>query len=95
VSSEWVKSSVTPAIRADNRAGAPYYGLKWWLHQNPADTTRLVWAGSGFGGQLPLAFPERDLVVVFNGWNILPGGKGLPLRRVMERLVKAVPEVRR
>jgi CubicO group peptidase (beta-lactamase class C family) len=91
LTSEWVKSSVTPAVLAANRAGAPRYGLKWWLHQNPADTTRLVWAGSGFGGQLPLAFPERDLVVVFNGWNILPGGKGLPLRRVMERLVKAVP----
>ena len=91
VSADWVRQSVTPAIRADNRAGAPFYGLKWWLHQNPADTTKLVWAGSGFGGQLPLAFPERDLVVVFNGWNILPGGKGLPLRRVMERLVKAVP----
>jgi CubicO group peptidase (beta-lactamase class C family) len=91
LSAEWVKSSVTPAVRAANRAGAPHYGLKWWLHQNPADTTRLVWAGSGFGGQLPLAFPERDLVVVFNGWNILPGGKSLPLRRIMERLVRAVP----
>ena len=90
VSAEWVKTSVTPAVRAANRVGAPFYGLKWWLHQNPADTTKLVWAGSGFGGQLPLAFPERDLVVVFNGWNILPGGKSLPLRRTMERLVKAV-----
>ncbi|MSR03812.1 MAG: class C beta-lactamase-related serine hydrolase [Gemmatimonadetes bacterium] len=91
VSAEWVKASVTPAVRAGNRAGTPYYGLKWWLHQNPADTTKLVWSGSGFGGQLPMAFPERDLVVVFNGWNILPGGTSLPLRRVMERLVKAVP----
>jgi CubicO group peptidase (beta-lactamase class C family) len=91
VSADWVKQSVTPAVRAANRAGAPFYGLKWWLHQNPADTTRLVWAGSGFGGQLPLAFPERELVVVFNGWTILPGGKSLPLRRVMERLMRAVP----
>ncbi len=90
VSADWVKTSVTPAVRAANRAGTPFYGLKWWLHQNPADTTKLVWAGSGFGGQLPLAFPERNLVVVFNGWNILPGGKSLPLRRTMERLVKAV-----
>lgn len=91
VSADWVKTSVSPAIRAANRAGAPFYGLKWWLHQNPADTTTLVWSGSGFGGQLPMAFPERDLVVVFNGWNILPGGKSLPLQRTMERLVKAVP----
>lgn len=95
LSADWVKQSVTPHVRAANRAGAPFYGLKWWLHQNPADTTKLVWAGSGFGGQLPLAFPERDLVVVFNGWNILPGGKALPQRRVMERLTAAVPETAR
>lgn len=92
VSADWVKSSVAPAVRAANRAGAPFYGLKWWLHQNPADTTKLVWSGSGFGGQLPMAFPERDLIVVFNGWSILPGGKSLPLRRTMERLMAAVPK---
>jgi CubicO group peptidase (beta-lactamase class C family) len=91
VSADWVKASVTPAVRAGNRAGTPFYGLKWWLHQNPADTTKLVWTGSGFGGQSPMAFPERDLVVVFNGWSILPGGRPFPLRRVMERLMKAVP----
>jgi CubicO group peptidase (beta-lactamase class C family) len=95
VSEEWIKQSVTPAVRADNRPGAPYYGLKWWLRQNPADTTKLVWSGSGFGGQLPMAFPERDLVVVFNGWNILPGDKGLPLGKILERIVKAVPAVGR
>lgn len=91
VSAEWVKASTTPTGRTANRPGAPYYGLKWWLHQNPMDTTKLVWAGSGFGGQFPLAFPERDLVVVFNGWNILPGGKALPLRSMLERLARAVP----
>lgn len=91
VSSDWVKKSVTPAIVAGNRPGAPQYGLKWWLYRNPSDTTKLVWSGSGFGGQTPMAFPERDLVVVFNGWNILPGGKSLPLRRIMERITKAVP----
>jgi CubicO group peptidase (beta-lactamase class C family) len=95
VSPEWIKASVTPSIRAANRAGAPYYGFKWWLYQNPSDTTKLVWGGSGFGGQYPLAFPERDLVVVFNGWNILPGGKSLPLRAVMERLMRAVPATKR
>jgi len=48
-----------------------------------------VWAGSGFGGQIPMAFPELDLVVVFNGWNILPGRPALPRQRIMERLIRA------
>jgi len=91
LSEDWVRASVTPAIRVADRAGAPYYGLKWWLRPNPADTTRLVWTGSGFGGQFPLAFPERDLVVVFYGWNILPGGKALPLNQMMLRLARAAP----
>jgi hypothetical protein len=81
--------SVTPAVSVSQQAGAPRYGLKWWLIPNPVDTTRLVWAGSGFGGQIPMAFPELDLVVVFNGWNILPGRPALPRLRIMERLVRA------
>lgn len=89
VSPEWVRASVTPAVAVSQQPGAPRYGLKWWLPPNPADTTRLVWAGSGFGGQVPLAFPELDLVVVFNGWNILPGRPSLPRNRTMERLVRA------
>jgi hypothetical protein len=56
---------------------------------------RRVPTGSEFGGQFPLARPERDLVVVFNGWNVLPGGKGFRLRNIMTRLVEAVPPIRR
>jgi CubicO group peptidase (beta-lactamase class C family) len=91
VTPEWVKTSTTPAVQVGNRPGSAQYGLKWWLWKNPADTTRLVWSGSGFGGQLPMAFPERDLVVVFNGWNVLPGGKSLPFLKMMGRLARAVP----
>jgi CubicO group peptidase (beta-lactamase class C family) len=90
VSADWVRASTTPAIRASNRAGAPGYSLKWWLQPDPRDTTRFVWAGSGFGGQLPYLFPDLDLIVVFNGWNILPGGRGIPQRRMLERLARAV-----
>lgn len=89
VSEDWVKQSVTPALRVAAAPGASSYGLKWWLHQNPTDTTKFVWSGSGFGGQLPMAIPEKDLIVVFNGWNILPGKPGLPGGRVLERILKA------
>ncbi len=88
VSPDWVKQSVVPAVRADNRPGAQSYGFKWWLMPNPTDTTRFIWAGSGFGGQFPMAVPELDLVVVFNGWSILPGMSSLPRARVMERIVR-------
>lgn len=91
VSKEWVEESVKPAVRAGNRPGTPWYGLKWWLYPNPSDTTKLLWTGSGFGGQFPMVAPERNLVVVFNGWNILPGGKRFPRDEIVARLIAAVP----
>lgn len=91
ISAEWVRQSVTPAVTVGNRPGAAKYGLKWWLYPMPGLDGAFIWSGSGFGGQLPMAFPDRDLVVVFNGWNILPGGKGVPLARMHERLARAVP----
>jgi CubicO group peptidase (beta-lactamase class C family) len=90
VSSEWVKTSITPAVATSTRPGAAKYGLKWWLYPDPLDATKFVWSGSGFGGQFPFAFPDRDMVVVFNSWNILPGKPALPLGKTMERLAKAV-----
>ncbi len=89
VSPEWVRESVAPALRVAPAAGAPSYGFKWWLYQNPTDTTSFVWSGSGFGGQVPMAIPALDLVVVFNGWSILPGQRGLPRNRVLERILRA------
>jgi CubicO group peptidase (beta-lactamase class C family) len=90
VSSEWIKESTTPQVTLGTGPTSTKYGLKWWLYSNPVDPTKLVWAGSGFGGQLPYYFPERDLIVVFNGWNILPVGKGIPQGKMMERLANAV-----
>ena len=90
VSSDWVRRSVTPSVTVGTRAGAPKYGFKWWLYPDPLDASKVVWNGSGFGGQLPMYFPDLDLVAVFYGWNILPGRPSLPLLRVMERLAKSV-----
>jgi CubicO group peptidase (beta-lactamase class C family) len=90
VSADWVRQSITPAIATGSSPNAARYGLKWWLYADPLDPTKFVWAGSGFGGQFPVAFPELDMVVVFNGWNILPGRPGLPFRKMQERLARAV-----
>ena len=86
VTRDWVRQSVAPAVAVGNRPGT-HYGLKWWLYPNPTDSTKVMWAGSGFGGQVPVAIPEQDLVVVVNQWNILPGRPGLPLGRVLARIL--------
>jgi CubicO group peptidase (beta-lactamase class C family) len=90
VPAEWVQASLTPAVAVGSNPNGPKYGFKWWLFPNPLDSSRYVLSGSGFGGQWPMAFPELDMVVVFNGWNILPGKPSLPLRLTIERLARSV-----
>jgi len=90
VSDDWVKASVTPVVATGTSPNAAQYGLLWWLYRDPLDSAKYVWSGSGFGGQTPMAFPDLDLVVVFNAWNILPGRPGLPGTKVRERLARAV-----
>jgi len=91
ISAEWVRQSVTPAIRAGGgAAGSVWYGYKWWLYPNPLDSTRTVWGGSGFGGQFPLAVPEDDVIMVVNQWNILPGRPGMPSRQVLGRILRTM-----
>ena len=87
VSADWVRASLSPAMTVSAQPGAPKYGYKWWLYRHPQDTTRFVWSGSGFGGQSPMALEDEDLVVVFNGWNVLPGRPALARARVLARIV--------
>ncbi|HEY4304888.1 MAG TPA: serine hydrolase [Gemmatimonadaceae bacterium] len=86
VSPEWVKASLEPIKKTPNGSS---YGLAWWLQPTARDTSKFYYTGSGFGGQLPAALPEQDMLVVFNAWNILPGRGGLAGRRVLERLAAA------
>lgn len=87
VTPEWVEDSVSPKIDVDKRGVK--YGLKWWLFPY-GDGSRLAWAGSGFGGQMPIVVPEHDLVLVLTGWNILPGQPGLRHREAIDRVVSAI-----
>ena len=32
-----------------------------------------IWAGRGFGGQLLIVIPSRDVVGVVNAWNVFGG----------------------
>jgi CubicO group peptidase (beta-lactamase class C family) len=93
VSPEWVKESVAPAFDltpAGSPTPGPRYGLKWWLYPYGKDNSKLVWSGSGFGGQRPMAFPEYDMVVVYTAWNIGTGGPVLRTRDAIDRAVGLV-----
>lgn len=87
---EWVRSSVAPAVEVAPAPNAPKYGLKWWLYPHPTDPSRFVWSGSGFGGQVPMALPDLDLIVVFYGWNILPNRPSLARTAVLGRIVRSI-----
>ena len=59
------------------------YGYQWWV------TTRggmEVWAGRGFGGQLLIVIPSRDIVGVVHAWNVFGGAA----RPIVEPLVEAL-----
>ena len=87
VNPEWVTDSVTPKVEVDE--SGVKYGLKWWLYPY-GDGSRLAWAGSGFGGQMPIIIPEHDLVLVVTGWNILPGKPRLGHREAIARVLQAI-----
>jgi CubicO group peptidase (beta-lactamase class C family) len=85
VSEDWVKQSLTPLIDASRSEEESYkYGFKWWLF--PAtDAQGYIWMARGFGGQRLMVFPEKDLIVVFTGWDILgnPPTRGEFVRRIL------------
>jgi CubicO group peptidase (beta-lactamase class C family) len=87
VTPEWVADSVSPKIEVD-KSGVKY-GLKWWLFPY-GDGSKTAWAGSGFGGQMPIVVPEHDLVLVFTGWNVFPDKPDLSHREAIERVLRAI-----
>jgi hypothetical protein len=67
----WVRDATTR--HATGVGGGWDYGYQWWItSRNGVD----VWAGRGFGGQLLIVVPSRDLVGVVNCWNVFGGRAG-------------------
>jgi CubicO group peptidase (beta-lactamase class C family) len=87
VPADWVKASIAPSIAVGDTGVK--YGYKWWLYPYGSEG-KLAFAGSGFGGQRPIVVPEYDLIVVFTGWNILPGKPSLTPRVAIDRVLEAV-----
>ena len=91
--SRTVAASVTPAVSVTGSRGADdgvQYGLLWWLYSDREGERPYAWAGSGFGGQRPIVFPEYDLVAVFTGWNVLPDRPSLGRKTALEQVLAAV-----
>ena len=86
----WNDRRILPAgfvSRATSRLAKPNpttdYGYQWWLYRrNDVD----VWAGRGFGGQLLIVIPSKDIVAVVNAWNVF----GTPARGIMNPLLDAL-----
>jgi CubicO group peptidase (beta-lactamase class C family) len=92
VTPEWVKASVAPAATASAASGVKY-GYLWWLFPY-ADGSRFAWCALGWGGQTLVVVPERDVVAVFTGWEILDEPPRLRPRIVVERLARALAKER-
>jgi CubicO group peptidase (beta-lactamase class C family) len=89
VTPEWVVESVTPKVEVD-KSGVKY-GLKWWIFPY-GEGSDAAWAGSGFGGQMPIIVPEHDLVMVFTGWNILADRPHLSHPEAIDRVLQALTD---
>jgi len=87
VPADWVRASIAPSVTVSDTGVK--YGYKWWLQPYGKDGN-YAFAGSGFGGQLPIVLPELDLVIVFTGWNILPDRPHLTARIAIDRILGAV-----
>jgi CubicO group peptidase (beta-lactamase class C family) len=87
VTAEWIAESVTPKVEVGT--SGVKYGFKWWIYPY-GDGSHVAWAGSDFGGQMPIIVPEYDLVLVFTGWNILPDGPRLSHREAIDRVLHTI-----
>jgi CubicO group peptidase (beta-lactamase class C family) len=90
VQPEWVKASVSPIVSVS--ADGVKYGLSWWLSPYGRDGSRLAWAGSGFGGQMPIVLKDCDLIIVFTGWNILESRPHLSQKVAISRVLGALSD---
>ena len=77
----FVQRATTRHVKAV--AGMFDYGYQWWIsRRDDAD----VWAGRGFGGQLLIVIPSKQIVAVVHAWNVF----GMPVRGIFGPLLDAL-----
>ncbi len=81
----WVRASTAPHADSSGDMARTKYGYQWWvLPGAPA-----AFAGIGYGGQLLVVVPQRELIAVLTGWNIYDK-PALTARFVLDRVIEAV-----
>jgi CubicO group peptidase (beta-lactamase class C family) len=93
VQGDWVRASVTPATTVSPEGTK--YGYLWWLHPYGDPPGHLAWAAHGFGGQRLIVMPEYEMVMVFTGWNTLPGQPVLSPTTAIDRVFRSIVESHR
>lgn len=92
VSAAWVQDS-TAAFVPVTEDGSWEYGYKWWLiHYRHGGEDKVAITGLGFGDQIPMLLPDLDMVIVFTGWNTLPGRPELQVEEAIDRMLGAVAD---
>lgn len=90
VSRDWVRESLAPATPSTYPEDPVWrgagYGYQWWVYEGVLGQP--AWGGSGYGGQVPIAVPGLDLIVVITSWNIY-GPATEPLKLVRDRILPA------
>lgn len=69
----WVQEATRRHVSGVSRGWD--YGYQWWLTSR---TSVDIWAGRGFGGQLLIVIPSRDIVGVVLAWNVF-GDRATPI----------------
>lgn len=94
VSRDWIRESLAPADETFRRPGwVGHYGFQLDLIRSTTDSTLVTWSKTGYGGQLALAVPRDDLIVVLNQW-IIPAPPRVRLGgpKTLMRILDAVTD---
>ncbi|MEM7453473.1 MAG: serine hydrolase [Planctomycetota bacterium] len=90
----WVQKSTSPIIpdlAPGNDDFDRGYGYQWWIHQHDGERST-VYSASGYGGQFLQVVPGKNIIVVFNAWNI-HGGQEMSHQLALEqRILPAVKD---
>ena len=94
ISPEWIQESTSPQIpdiAPDNPDFNQGYGYQWWIMDQDEGRTK-IYSASGYGGQFLQVVPEKNVVVVFNAWNIHGGQQMSAQTALMQRILPAVED---
>jgi CubicO group peptidase (beta-lactamase class C family) len=95
VAQAWVDEMLGPKvadISPDDPGSNDGYGYQWWLLGDRTREVGQVYGALGYGGQFLFIVPDRDLIAVFNGWNIYGTPSSLTRDLFLDQILPAAAE---